>query len=117
MAVTHAGITSDDFTEIVADWIATARHPRSSTLYGARLFADAGVAEFSARRGKNWQRKYFSESLDGTQAYLAAQQRDLMDRRRMLLFENVSMRLRIVVNSSRRGDDLAPVHLKPVSLP
>jgi hypothetical protein len=78
MAITHAGITSDDSTEIVADWIATARHPRSSTLYRARLFADAGVAEFSARRGKNWQRKYFSESLYGTQAYLAAQQRDLM---------------------------------------
>src|SRR4029450_10185648 len=27
MAVTHTGITTEDFTKIVADWIATARHP------------------------------------------------------------------------------------------
>jgi hypothetical protein len=91
MAVTHAGITSDDFTEIVADWIATARHPRSSTLYRARLFADAGVAEFSARRGKNWQRKYFSDSLyRHAGVACSAATRSYEDRRRILLFENVS---------------------------
>jgi phosphoglycolate phosphatase-like HAD superfamily hydrolase len=33
MAVTHTGITTDDFTKIVADWIATARHPRFDRLY------------------------------------------------------------------------------------
>ena len=33
MAVTHTGITTDDFTKIVADWIATARHPRFDRPY------------------------------------------------------------------------------------
>jgi len=66
MAVTHAGITSDDFTEIV--WIATARHPRSSTLYRARLFADAGAAEFSARRVKVGRENIFPTVYTGTQA-------------------------------------------------
>ena len=33
MAVTHTGITADDFTKIVADWITTARHPRFNRLY------------------------------------------------------------------------------------
>ena len=33
MAVTHTGITADDFTKIVADWINTARHPRFNQLY------------------------------------------------------------------------------------
>jgi phosphoglycolate phosphatase-like HAD superfamily hydrolase len=33
MAVTHTGITTADFTKIVADWIATARHPRFDRLY------------------------------------------------------------------------------------
>src|SRR5262249_24619711 len=33
MAVTHTGITADDFTKIVADWITTARHPRFDRLY------------------------------------------------------------------------------------
>src|SRR5262245_41958865 len=33
MAVTHTGITTDDFSKIVADWIATARHPRFDRLY------------------------------------------------------------------------------------
>jgi phosphoglycolate phosphatase-like HAD superfamily hydrolase len=28
MAATHAGITTDEFSGIVADWLATARHPR-----------------------------------------------------------------------------------------
>ena len=28
MAATHAGMTTDEFTKIVSDWIATARHPR-----------------------------------------------------------------------------------------
>jgi phosphoglycolate phosphatase-like HAD superfamily hydrolase len=33
MAVTHSGITTDDFSKIVADWIATARHPRFDRPY------------------------------------------------------------------------------------
>jgi len=33
MAVTHTGITTDHFSKIVADWIATARHPRFDRLY------------------------------------------------------------------------------------
>src|SRR4029077_15696453 len=33
IAVTHTGITTADFTKIVADWIATARHPRFDRLY------------------------------------------------------------------------------------
>jgi len=33
IAATHAGITTDDFTKIVGDWIATARHPRFNRLY------------------------------------------------------------------------------------
>ena len=33
MAVTHTGITTDDFSKIVADWIATARHPRFDRPY------------------------------------------------------------------------------------
>src|SRR5215813_3886144 len=33
IAVTHTGITADDFTKIVADWINTARHPRFDHLY------------------------------------------------------------------------------------
>jgi hypothetical protein len=28
MAVTHAGMTTDEFSRIVLDWVATARHPR-----------------------------------------------------------------------------------------
>src|SRR5262249_48235298 len=33
MAGTHTGITAEDFTKIVADWITTARHPRFDRLY------------------------------------------------------------------------------------
>src|SRR4029450_10837961 len=33
MAVTHTGITTDDFSKIVTDWITTARHPRFDRLY------------------------------------------------------------------------------------
>jgi phosphoglycolate phosphatase-like HAD superfamily hydrolase len=31
--VTHAGMTTDEFSKIVADWIATARHPKFDRLY------------------------------------------------------------------------------------
>ena len=31
--VTHAGMTTGDFEKIVADWIATARHPRFKRPY------------------------------------------------------------------------------------
>jgi phosphoglycolate phosphatase-like HAD superfamily hydrolase len=33
IAATHAGMTSDDFAEIVTDWITTAKHPRFKRLY------------------------------------------------------------------------------------
>jgi hypothetical protein len=33
VAVTHTGITTDDFSKFVADWIATARHPRFDRPY------------------------------------------------------------------------------------
>jgi phosphoglycolate phosphatase-like HAD superfamily hydrolase len=33
VAATHTGVTTDEFNKIVADWIATARHPRFNRLY------------------------------------------------------------------------------------
>jgi len=33
MAVTHAGMTSDEFSRIVTDWLATARHPKFNKPY------------------------------------------------------------------------------------
>src|SRR5262249_40156712 len=33
VAVTHADMTSDEFTKIVSDWLATARHPRFKRPY------------------------------------------------------------------------------------
>src|SRR6187431_3505345 len=33
MAVTHAGMTVDEFAKIVTDWLATARHPRFNKPY------------------------------------------------------------------------------------
>ena len=33
MAATHAGMTTDEFSGIVADWLATARHPRFDRPY------------------------------------------------------------------------------------
>jgi len=39
MAATHAGMTSDEFARIVADWLATARHPRFKQPYDELTFA------------------------------------------------------------------------------
>jgi phosphoglycolate phosphatase-like HAD superfamily hydrolase len=33
IVATHAGITSEEFTKIVTDWIATAKHPKTKRLY------------------------------------------------------------------------------------
>lgn len=33
LAATHAGMTSDEFSKIVAEWVATAKHPRFQRLY------------------------------------------------------------------------------------
>lgn len=33
VAVTHAGMTSDEFTKIASDWIATTKHPKTGKLY------------------------------------------------------------------------------------
>ncbi|MBI1176883.1 haloacid dehalogenase-like hydrolase [bacterium] len=35
---THAGMTTDEFEQIVKDWIATARHPKSGKLYTEMVF-------------------------------------------------------------------------------
>jgi len=35
---THAGMTTDEFNEIVRDWIATARHPRTGKLYTEMVY-------------------------------------------------------------------------------
>ena len=48
---THAGMTTDEFSKIVTDWLATARHPRvQSALHRARLPADARSARLSPRQ-------------------------------------------------------------------
>jgi phosphoglycolate phosphatase-like HAD superfamily hydrolase len=38
IAVTHAGMTTDEFNKTVADWIATARHPRFKRPYNELVF-------------------------------------------------------------------------------
>jgi phosphoglycolate phosphatase-like HAD superfamily hydrolase len=35
---THAGMTTEEFEDIVSDWIATARHPRTGKLYSEMVF-------------------------------------------------------------------------------
>jgi len=39
MAATHAGMTTDEFRKIVADWLATARHPRFKRPYTELTYA------------------------------------------------------------------------------
>jgi hypothetical protein len=39
MAATHAGMTADEFRSIVADWLATARHPRFKRPYTELTYA------------------------------------------------------------------------------
>ena len=39
MAATHAGMTSEEFSEIVAGWLATARHPRFGKRYDELTYA------------------------------------------------------------------------------
>jgi phosphoserine phosphatase len=36
---THAGMTTDEFRQIVSDWIATARHPKTGRLYTEMTYA------------------------------------------------------------------------------
>ena len=38
MLATHAGMTTDEFSRIVADWIATARHPQTGRLYTEMVY-------------------------------------------------------------------------------
>jgi hypothetical protein len=38
MMATHAGLTTDEFAEIVSDWLATARHPRFKRRYDELVF-------------------------------------------------------------------------------
>jgi hypothetical protein len=39
LAATHAGMTSDEFTQIVSDWMATAQHPRFKRPYTECVYA------------------------------------------------------------------------------
>jgi hypothetical protein len=38
MAATHAGMTTEEFSKIVADWIATAKHPKSGRPYTEMVY-------------------------------------------------------------------------------
>jgi phosphoserine phosphatase len=38
MAATHTGMTTDEFSKIVSDWIATARHPATGKLYTEMVY-------------------------------------------------------------------------------
>ena len=38
MAVTHAGMTTEEFTKSVTDWITTAKHPKSGKLYTQMVY-------------------------------------------------------------------------------
>ncbi len=38
MAATHAGMTTDEFSQAVQDWIATARHPQTGRLYTEMVY-------------------------------------------------------------------------------
>nr|WP_307233496.1 HAD family hydrolase [Pararhizobium capsulatum] len=38
LAVTHAGMTSDEFTKIATDWISTAKHPKTGKLYTEMVY-------------------------------------------------------------------------------
>jgi haloacid dehalogenase-like hydrolase len=38
MMATHAGMTTDEFAEIVSDWIATAKHPKTGRLYTEMVY-------------------------------------------------------------------------------
>lgn len=38
VAATHAGMTSDEFTQIASDWIATAKHPKTGKLYTQMVY-------------------------------------------------------------------------------
>jgi len=38
MMATHAGMTTEEFTKIVSDWIATAKHPKTGRLYTEMVY-------------------------------------------------------------------------------
>ena len=38
IAVAHTGITTDEFSEIVTDWLATARHPKTGKPYTSMVY-------------------------------------------------------------------------------
>lgn len=38
VGATHAGMTSDEFTQIVSDWIATAKHPTTGEAYTSMIY-------------------------------------------------------------------------------
>jgi phosphoglycolate phosphatase-like HAD superfamily hydrolase len=38
LAVTHSGMTTDEFSKVVNDWFATARHPKTGRLYSEMVY-------------------------------------------------------------------------------
>jgi len=38
LAATHTGMTTEEFTKTVTDWIATARHPKTGKLYTEMVY-------------------------------------------------------------------------------
>ncbi|MEP0343501.1 MAG: haloacid dehalogenase-like hydrolase, partial [Rhodopirellula bahusiensis] len=38
VAATHAGMTADEFEQIVTDWISTAKHPKTGRLYKEMIY-------------------------------------------------------------------------------
>ena len=38
MAATHSGMTTEEFSKTVSDWIATAKHPKTGKLYTEMVY-------------------------------------------------------------------------------
>jgi haloacid dehalogenase-like hydrolase len=49
MVATHTGMTTEEFTGTVSDWIATAKHPKTGSSTRSGLSADARAARLPAR--------------------------------------------------------------------
>jgi len=75
MAVTHAGMTTDEFAKTVSDWLATARHPRFGKPYTELVYQpmlelleylrDAGFKTFIVSGGGAEFMRVFAEKVYG----------------------------------------------------
>ena len=75
LAVTHAGMTTDEFTKIVSDWLATAKHPRFQRPYTQVVYQpmlellsflrDKGFKTFIVSGGGAEFMRVFSEKVYG----------------------------------------------------